>query len=315
MPVSPRLIAFFALFASLSVGIIYSIVFNTYLDTSDPLISSLPHPLHHHSYFARKSNIFNTLFVKRAWGWTSFAFFALFFTSPAIVRTRKRVGQYVLATVVWAAFTTWFFGPAIFERVVSYSGGQCVVILPSPNNVSSASFLNIPAEYCHTRTRLSPDTHPELFISPFLLTQSQWSTRPRYLKGHDVSGHVFLLTLSVLFLADQLKPSIMMYANQRMATYVPGAHRLATYATFALSALWVWMVFTTGVYWHTPIEKVSGFGELHFYICILSNQYPQQLDWEVISSPGCQNFYSSGMSPLNSVIAKQRQRTNVQTCM
>jgi hypothetical protein len=258
---SPRLTAFYALTASLTIGVVYSIIFNTYLDTSNPLVSSLPHPFRHQSYFASKSNIFNTWFVKRAWGWTSAAFFALFLTSPAIVRTRQRLVQYVLATAVWMAFTTWFFGPAIIDRIVSYSGGQCVVILPSPATTSTASYVNVPVEFCQKKIRLSHYSHPELFTAPFALPNNDWSAKPRFLRGHDVSGHVFLLTLSVLFLADQLKPSITVYANQRMAAYIPSVHRIAMYFAFTLSALWLWMVLMTGVYWHTPSEKISGFSK------------------------------------------------------
>ena len=33
--------------------------------------SVVPHHLHHTHYFASKRNVLNTLFVKRAWAWTS----------------------------------------------------------------------------------------------------------------------------------------------------------------------------------------------------------------------------------------------------
>jgi Inositol phospholipid synthesis and fat-storage-inducing TM len=58
------------LFVALVLGTAYSVFFNTYLDTSNPLIAHLPHPAQDTSYFARKSNVFNRVFVKRAWGWT-----------------------------------------------------------------------------------------------------------------------------------------------------------------------------------------------------------------------------------------------------
>lgn len=258
---SPRRTAFYALTASVTFGTIYSVLFNTYLDTSNPLISSLPHPLRHQSYFASKSNIFNTWFVKKAWGWTTMAFIGLYFTSPEVIRTKKRAIQWLLATVVWAAFTTWFFGPAIIDRVVSYSGGECVVILPhASGEILSAAYMSVPIEYCLTKTKLSPHTHPDLFITPFAVPHPTWSTRPRYLRGHDVSGHIFLLTLSVLFLADQLQYSLRMYENPRMAAFVPPSHRVTFYFGFAISALWLWMTLTTSIYWHTPWEKVSGLG-------------------------------------------------------
>jgi hypothetical protein len=259
---NPRSTAFIALLTSLTLGILYSLLFNTYLDTSDPTISSLPHPLHSSSYFASKSNIFNTWFVKRAWGWTSVAFLFMWGASPSMIRTRGRLGQYVIATLVWMAFTTWFFGPAIIDRVVSYSGGQCVLILPSPSNeITSASYLSVPSQFCHSKARLSPLTHPELFITPLTLPQNnEWSARPRFLRGHDVSGHIFLLTLAVLFLADQLDPLIKLHQNSRLSNTVSRVHRVAMYFGIALSALWIWMVLMTSVYWHTPHEKITGFG-------------------------------------------------------
>jgi hypothetical protein len=58
------------LFVALTLGTAYSVFFETYLDTSNPLLAHLPHPAQDTSYFARKSNVFNTVFVKRAWGWT-----------------------------------------------------------------------------------------------------------------------------------------------------------------------------------------------------------------------------------------------------
>ena len=59
------------LFVALALGTAYSVLFETYLDTSDPYLASLVrHPAHDRSYFARKRNVLNTLFVKRAWGWT-----------------------------------------------------------------------------------------------------------------------------------------------------------------------------------------------------------------------------------------------------
>jgi hypothetical protein len=131
--------------------------------------------------------------------------------------------------------------------------------------------VSVPAEFCHGKTRLSPHTHPELFITPFALPHDNWSARPRYLRGHDVSGHIFLLTMSLLFLADQLKPSITLYSNQRMASAIPYVHRVATYFAFAISALWLWMVFMTSVYWHTPYEKVTGFGESSIIVLLARN--------------------------------------------
>jgi hypothetical protein len=71
---------------------------------------------------------------------------------------------------------------------------------------------------------------------------------PRLRRGHDVSGHVFLLTLSVLFLADQLRQTR------------SSAHRFTLGAAGTLLSLWVFSLWVTSVYFHAPFEKISGFG-------------------------------------------------------
>lgn len=103
-----------AITAIVVFGTAYSVLNNTYLDTSNPLLTHLPHPLHHTHYFASKRNVFNVVFTKNLWGWTSAAFLALFFTSPPRTRTRERVYKYLALTAVWLLFTSWFFGPALF---------------------------------------------------------------------------------------------------------------------------------------------------------------------------------------------------------
>jgi len=233
----------------LSAGTLYSVLNSTYLDTSDPLLAHLPHPLQSTHYFANKANPLNTVFIKRAWGWTSGAFALLYATSPARTKSWNRLLQYVVVTLAWLAFTGWFFGPPLIERVVVASGGQCVVTVPASGRV-----IDVPIEYCYTKASLSPATHPTLFTSLATdFTTAPWSARPRLRRGHDVSGHVFLLTTSVLFLADQITPSL------APATPWTAAHNLAVTANVVLIAIWVFATYTTGIYFHTPFEKLTGF--------------------------------------------------------
>ena len=81
MPIFPRK-TIIALSTIVLFGTAYSVVYSTYLDTSNPLLTHLPHPLHKTHYFASKKNLLNVLFIKKLWGWTSAAFLALYFTSP-----------------------------------------------------------------------------------------------------------------------------------------------------------------------------------------------------------------------------------------
>ena len=241
-----RQAAFVILTLVLFLGTVYSVKNNTYLNTSDPFLTHLPHPLHKTDYFANKSNILNVLFIKRAWGWTSFAFLFLWLTSPRRTQTLTRVLQWILASFAWLAFASWFFGPPLIERFIILSGGECTVALPS-----GATF-GVPHEYCLAKVRLSPFTHPSLFASPLVLPELPWSTVPRLRRGHDMSGHVFLLTMSILFLADQLTPSLRAASWSKMHTW-------AVAATAGLLAIWLLALGTTSVYFHTPFEKLTGY--------------------------------------------------------
>jgi hypothetical protein len=233
------------------MGTAYSIYYNTWLDTSNPAITSLPHHLHATHYFANKRNPLNVFFIKRLWAWTSGAFLLLFFTSPRTARTRGRLYQFGAATATWAVFTSWFFGPALLERVIGLTGGECVVTLPS------GYVLSLPAEYCHPgAAAISPLTHPKLFISLALPETETWSARPRLRRGHDISGHIFLLTLSALFLVNQVALS----ADQRNLRWDP-IHRSAVIATMLVIALEFFSIYVTSVYFHSPLEKLSGFCE------------------------------------------------------
>ncbi|ELU42607.1 Scs3p domain-containing protein [Rhizoctonia solani AG-1 IA] len=242
-----RLLVLSLLSALVGGGTIYSIVNNTYKDTSDPLLAHLPHHLADYSYFARKSNIFNQLFVKKAWGWTSGAFFALWFTSPGHLRKPGRVVEWVIATGIWALFTMWFFGPSLFHRLASASGAQCVVFLP-PSPDASSNIVNVPVEFCQQHTPVSPNTHPTLFASNFVLSRlagthsldPKWRAVPTLYSGHDISvpGTV-----------------------RHRASFL---HEVVVKASGALLGIWFLMSLTTAVYFHTPFEKATGFREYRF---------------------------------------------------
>ena len=252
-----NLLTFVLLFSTLAAGISYSVYYDTYLDTSNPLIAHLPHPSHSDSYFARKSNVFNQLFVKKAWGWTSLAFFLIYGTSPFNKRSLARVGRWVAITWLWGAFTLWFFGPSLFERFLQYSGAECVVAVPPTLRNDAAYLLNVPVEYCHTKSIVGTDTHPALFTSMLMPPPEAWRGRPRLYRGHDVSGHIFLLTLCIFFLADQIATSL-----KPRPVIIDRSHALALNAALALLGIWWWMTLMTAVYFHTPMEKVTGFGTL-----------------------------------------------------
>ncbi|KAF8894004.1 inositol phospholipid synthesis and fat-storage-inducing TM-domain-containing protein [Infundibulicybe gibba] len=239
-----RINALVIISATVLLGTGYSIINHTYLDTSDPLLTNLPHPLHATHYFASKSNPLNVYFIKRAWGWTSAVFLFSFFTSPSNTRTASRMLKWIVETVVWLAFTSWFFGPALIERVILASGGECSLTLPSGGTVS------VPEQFCIEKSIVSPQTHPNLFATPFMLPTGWGGGRPRLRSGHDVSGHVFLLAMSVLFLVDQLR-----YTRVGQSS---GWHTIARVTTYSLICMWIVAICTTSIYFHSPFEKITG---------------------------------------------------------
>jgi hypothetical protein len=236
-----------------SFGTRYSIRHSMFLDTSNPNITHTHHLSNTH-YFASKTNPLNTLFLKLAWGWTTLVFIPLLLTAPTRHRLR-RAFQYLVATLSWLTFTTWFFGPALLERFIFMTGGVCVATVG--NNFS----LPIPVEYCFNREPISVESHPHLFPSS-LQEVVALPTMPRLRRGHDVSGHIFLLTLSVLFLGDQVRQSL---AQRRVWSVL---HGYAITATGGLMALWLFSLWITSVYFHTAAEKFSGMGA-----CIPSLSY------------------------------------------
>lgn len=243
--------------ATLVLGVAYSVVYDTFLDTSNPVLAHLPHPLAASHYFANKRNILNVYFIKKAWGWTTAAFLLNWSTSPYRFRTGHRLVQYLLATFAWLLFTAWFFGPSLFERLTVASGGQCVLNVPSGDHVV------VPYSLCYSRSTITPATHPDLFASPAFASLSLdhsafptgWIGTPRLRRGHDVSGHIFLLTLSILLLVDQLRPSFVGTRRQWSAW-----HYAAIVANISLIAVWFLGVGTTSIYFHSPLEKFTGFG-------------------------------------------------------
>ncbi|EAU91470.1 hypothetical protein CC1G_01959 [Coprinopsis cinerea okayama7 len=285
---------FYLLSTIVLVGTVYSVLYDTYLDTSDPFLTHLPHPLSHSHYFASKKNWLNVYFIKKAWGWTSAVFLLNWLTTPTLpaspasspnaTRTTTRTSNRLLLTfltltAVWILFTNWFFGPALLERVVLASGGQCM--LPGPGNTP----LVLPTEYCFTKSTISAESHPDLFQSLFttpnvnkdgspglnseavgVATFTCPPTEPdciqnirgipRLRKGHDVSGHLFLLTMSVLLLSKQLQVSLGVSRSQGAWSTL---HTFAVALNGVLLGLWLLASATTSVYFHSPWEKLTGF--------------------------------------------------------
>lgn len=253
-----------SLFSTLSVN-----------DKITPYIATLQSyaPENAPSYFAKKSNIFNVYFVKIGWIWITAAFF-LFVAShkslgPSLQLTKRRIqaiARYACVTLVWIGVTQWFFGPALIDRGFRLTGGQCGVML-SNDPLSEAK----KAEMSDLREALSHAACK--------------AAGGRWMGGHDISGHVFLLMLGSGTLWFELLPVVARWAGVREARRISSGNgrilsaseetasqnrgskgnvevprELGAGAKVALgvAAMSWWMLLMTAAYFHTWFEKFTG---------------------------------------------------------
>ncbi|ODN77390.1 hypothetical protein L202_04574 [Cryptococcus amylolentus CBS 6039] len=198
-------------------GIMYSLLFDTSLNTSEIHHTHLPL---RSAYFARKSNIFNVLFVKRSWAWTSGVYLLHLFSSPRLFSPEspggswpRRLGAWVIATSFWALFAKWFFGAGLGDRIIALTGGNCA--LPIPDGISpelarttfsklftsgltpagsERLYLQVPPEYCHGKPITSSHL-PELF-GRLYQTSNRFADAPGNILGEASKNHESLVPLS-----------------------------------------------------------------------------------------------------------------------
>jgi Inositol phospholipid synthesis and fat-storage-inducing TM len=227
------------------------------------------------NYFAGKHNIINLYFVKIGWFWTTLAFALL--QATTITRSPKQqrpssptnsnnnlsqaLLRYSLITLTWIITTQWFFGPALIDRSFTSTGGRCVPRTGHP------SPLNELADLSTIATGLSCK-----------------SLGGKWLGGHDISGHFFMLVLSSAFLFLEFfisesqtqaeHPHISNSAAARIARETTEEEKRAVggwesegvvkarvwtqYFVWAVIVLDAWMLLMTAIWFHTLFEKVSG---------------------------------------------------------
>lgn len=178
-------------------------------------------------------------------------------TTVAFILLRPRrnaIVRYSIFTVYWFIITQWFFGPAIIDRGFRISGGRCEGM----------------ETYSSIECRLKGG---------------------KWVGGHDISGHVFLLSIASVFLwmealvsgktsqvergilTDELNQATVLETRSG-ARYVtndtvssvdsPQPSSLSSYSVpqqfaFAISALSLLMLMMTAVYFHTAFEKVYSY--------------------------------------------------------
>ncbi|KAI0480491.1 inositol phospholipid synthesis and fat-storage-inducing TM-domain-containing protein [Xylariaceae sp. FL0804] len=238
------------------------------------------------SYFARKNNLFNVLFVKRGWAWVTVAFAAFALSHPALRRRARGAlmnnnnnnnvlalarawARWALVTGWWILVTQWCFGPPIIDRGFRYTGGRCAVAV----------------EALSAEEGLTADT-----VGDALTAAACRASGGRWSGGHDISGHVFLLVLGSAFLLQEVgwvalrarareERSVVMPDGAVKGAGVEAAPAVTTTTTttvtmeaaiderdiglggkFAAGVVvmcW-WMLLMTAIYFHTWFEKFTG---------------------------------------------------------
>jgi Inositol phospholipid synthesis and fat-storage-inducing TM len=219
------------------------------------------------SYFAKKSNVFNQLFVKQGWAWVSFSYFFFLFTHPStgparsLVVTLKRsrgIFRYAIVTAWWIFVTQWFFGPAIIDRGFLLTGGQCEL-------VEEAEAGNV----------IMDDTRQFVTGIACKAVGGKWRG------GHDISGHVFLLVLGSMFLFEEALHVVLKSARAKeertifmadgavksaeveaqpdtgVMAETPGQWTLGAKVVLGVAGLMLYMLLMTAAYFHTWFEKVG----------------------------------------------------------
>lgn len=247
------------------------LVFGTLFSVLSPETRGAPYDItrqshvqeHAPSYFARKDNLFNVLFVKRGWLWITVAFVAFVATHPAFRSGRmaaRAAARWALVTGWWILVTQWCFGPPLIDRGFRFTGGKCVVALDAVAAGTAGREELFTAAACRT-------------------AGGRWSG------GHDISGHVFLLVLGSCFLVQEvvwvvLRAGLKMtgFGDDRAVVMGDGAVKgagvesdraaaaaaherdLGVGGKFALGVvgLSLWMLLMTAVYFHTWFEKLTG---------------------------------------------------------
>lgn len=211
------------------------------------------------SYFARKSNLFNVVFVKQGWGWMSLAFLVFVLTHPGLGSSARKVKagiRWGIVTVWWFLVTQWCFGPPIIDRGFRWTGGRC--------------------EFAEREVEMGDTSLGEMVTAVACKAAGgKWKG------GHDISGHVFLLVLSTAFLVEEVGWVVLRWSGwrneERAVVMSDGATKGASVeaetqagqgkgeawlgiggkVTLAVMGLNLWMLLMTAIYFHTWFEKVS----------------------------------------------------------
>jgi len=164
-------------------------------------------------------------------------FFAFVYTRITDSRRRiQAVTRWGAATLWWVLVTQWFFGAPIMDRGFTLTGGKC--FMPAETESPKVSQMFTTSFECRTKGG-------------------------KWVGGHDLSGHIFMLTLaSLLLLLEVLPVAFRDYDKEDAPAPVEDKSPMGVWSLRSvgiLSALWWWMLLMTSVFFHTWHEKLTGF--------------------------------------------------------
>lgn len=239
-------------------------------------------------FFKNKKNILNIIFVKKGWAWTTLViiiFYVLVYfknkknSEKNISQSNKNIFKkalisYIMATLWWIFFTQWFFGYPLIHRFFLFSGGKCYI-----------------------KKKMFSEESNEIDFLRFSVSHNDC----KYLNGiwkhgHDISGHVFLITHSSLFLFlessyfwnswSSVMNDFLIMTN--LTNFVKNKKNLKDLnlniigfllknphiLIIPLLILWHLMLFCTNIYFHSVSEKLSALflGYLGMFIIRLLNK-------------------------------------------
>lgn len=163
-----------------------------------------------------------------------------------------------LVTAWWAVVTQWAFGPGLIDRGFRLTGGVCE-LLESEGEKRIAMGKGV------------GEVREIVTGAACKLAGGQWKG------GHDISGHVFLLTLGSAFLGMEILPVVLRYAGLREERAVRNKEGAVGRAgagvgvgdeevrreegsgvggAVVVAGLSWWMLLMTAAYFHTWVEKV-----------------------------------------------------------
>jgi len=176
------------------------------------------------SFFDNPDNILNTLFVKWAWGWTMYSLL------PAVVLVSWAIGDDFRQSSIRAALkivlfgsTGWFLGTQLTFKIGDYTG-TCV-----DSNFSEVSSFG-------TKRLCRSNGHTWDYF--------------------DISGHTFLLSWSVYIIIAELLEPAREFFKKTHSFLLEVITLLAIVWNGLLVILWILMLVSTQLYFHTIGEKI-----------------------------------------------------------